>query len=66
LWFDSGVGYRLTLLALVQAIAWLSEGSCILSGEEDVLCGKVVAAMWVFPNIILTGISHNEFISLQG
>jgi hypothetical protein len=36
----------------VQAVAWLGEGSSILSREkEDVLCGKVVAAMWVFPHI---------------
>jgi len=64
---DSGVGYRLSSLSLVQAVAWLSEWSSILSGEEgDVLCGKAVTAMWVFPQVILTGISQNKFISLQG
>jgi len=46
-------GYRLSSLALVQAVAWLGEWSSILSGEKgDVLCGKVVVAMWVFPHII--------------
>ena len=68
LWFDCGAGYILSSLALVQAFAWLSEGSSMLSGERkescceekqllhrwgdsvgDVLCGRVVAAMWVFP-----------------
>ena len=32
--FDSGAGYRLSSLALVQAVAWLGEGSSILSREE--------------------------------
>ena len=32
--FDSRADYRLLLLALVQAVAWLGEGSSILSGER--------------------------------
>ena len=47
-------------LALVQAVAWLGEWSSILSGEKgDVLCGKVVAAMWVFPHIIIEILLNN-------
>jgi hypothetical protein len=47
-----GAVYRLSSLALVQAVAFLVEGSSILSGEKRaVLCGKVVAAMWFFPHI---------------
>ena len=44
--FDSGAGYRLSSLALVQAIAWLSEGSSIMSAERkkrELLRGKAVA-----------------------
>jgi hypothetical protein len=49
-------------LALVQAVAWLGEWSSILSGEKgDVLCGKVVVAMWVFPHII-TEILLNNYL----
>jgi hypothetical protein len=37
--FDSGAGYRLLSLALMQAVAWLSEGSSTLSGERrDMFC----------------------------
>jgi len=46
LWFDSGAGYTLSSLALVQAVACLSEGSSILSGERkerELLGGKAVA-----------------------
>lgn len=32
--FDSGADYRLLSLALVQAVAWLGEGSILLSGER--------------------------------
>jgi hypothetical protein len=32
--FDSGAGYILSSLALVQAVAWLSEGSSIMSAER--------------------------------
>jgi len=32
--FKSRAGYRLSLLALVQAIAWLREGSSIMSGDR--------------------------------
>jgi len=39
-------------LALVQAVAWLGEGSSILSREKgDVLFGKVVAAIRVLPHV---------------
>jgi len=33
-WFDSGAGYRLSSLALLQAVTWLSKGSSILGGER--------------------------------
>jgi len=44
--FDSGAGYRLSSLALVQAVAWLSERSSIMSAEmkeRELLWGKAVA-----------------------
>ena len=47
--FDSRAGYRLLSLALMQAVAW----QYIEWREEgDVLCGKAVAAMWVFPQVL--------------
>jgi len=32
--FGSGADYRISSLALVQAVAWLSEGSSIMSGDR--------------------------------
>ena len=41
--FDSRAGYRLLSLALVQAVAWLSEGSSIMSGDRK---RRGRAAVW--------------------
>ena len=48
---DSGAGYRLLSLALMQAVAWLNRGSSILSGERKEMC-------YVVKQLLPCGCSH--------